>query len=252
MEPHLEHLQHVINALKGKKIIICADTNTHSPVWHSRERQYIGRGSEAEERKAQIECFLAQNTLNVENREGQPPTFSGPGGTSNIDITATLRGVIVDEWRVIEGASLSDHQLIVVKEKIGESRGSTTNEATTTGSLFRIRDRDVNWDRFRTHLVARAGTMDERMFAEEYARELCGLIERAAHECLGEYKTNSTNKYEWWNVGLALRRRFGSARRRWQRLRKKTGCATENARETFVKLRSEYRRAMAEAQESHF
>ncbi|GBP46668.1 Retrovirus-related Pol polyprotein from type-1 retrotransposable element R1 [Eumeta japonica] len=177
IEPHLEHLQHVINALKGKKIVICADTNTHSPVWHSRERQYIGRGSEAEERRTQLESFLAQNTLNVENREGQPPTYSGPGGTSNIDVTAMSRGIVVNEWKVIEGASLSDHQLIVAKVKIGEGWGSTTNEAATTGSLVRrFRDRDVNWDRFRTHLAARAEGMDERMSVEKYARELCGLI----------------------------------------------------------------------------
>ncbi|GBP97348.1 Retrovirus-related Pol polyprotein from type-1 retrotransposable element R1 [Eumeta japonica] len=253
IEPHLEHLQHIINVLKGKKIIICADTNTHSPVWHSREQQYIGRGSEAEERRAQMECFLAQNALNVENREGQPPTFSGPGGTSNIDITVTSRGVIVDDWKVIEGVSLSDHQLIVVEVNVGEGRGSTTSEVAATSSLLRrFRDRDVNWDRFRTRLKSCAGALDGRVSAEEYARELCALIERAAHECLGEYKTNSTNRYEWWNARLdALRRRFGSVRRRWQKY-KKTGRATENARVMFVRLRSEYRRAMAEAQESHF
>ncbi|GBP96302.1 Retrovirus-related Pol polyprotein from type-1 retrotransposable element R1 [Eumeta japonica] len=254
IEPHLEHLQHVLNVLKGKKIVICADTNTHSPVWHSRERQFIGRGSEAEERRAQMECFLSQNALNVENREGQPPTFSGPGGTSNIDVTITSRRVIVDDWKVIEGASLSDHQLIVVSVNIGEGRGSMTSEVAATNSLLRrFRDRDVNWDRFRTHLLSRAGALDERKSAEEYARDLCGIIERAAHACLGEYKSNSTKRYEWWNAKLdALRHRFGNARRKWQRLRKRTGRATENARETFVKSRSEYRRAMAEAQESHF
>ncbi|GBP42639.1 Retrovirus-related Pol polyprotein from type-1 retrotransposable element R1 [Eumeta japonica] len=168
-------------------MVICADTNTHSPLWHSQERQYVGRGNETEERRAQLECFLAQNTLHVENRKGQPPRFSGPGGTSKIDVTAISRGVRVEELRVIEDVNLSDHQLITIKLKIGAGRSYTTDEtAATNPTVRRYRDRDVNWNRFRAHLVARTGGLNDRMTAKEYANALCRIIVGAAHECLGD------------------------------------------------------------------
>ncbi|GBP93672.1 hypothetical protein EVAR_68138_1 [Eumeta japonica] len=61
------------------------------------EIHYIGRENEVKERKAQLECFLAQNALRVDSMEGQPLTFSGAGGISSIDVTSTTRGLKIED-----------------------------------------------------------------------------------------------------------------------------------------------------------
>ncbi|GBP87565.1 Retrovirus-related Pol polyprotein from type-1 retrotransposable element R1 [Eumeta japonica] len=87
IEPHLLQIERILERLKGKRIIICADTNVHSLLWFSETRQYVGRGHEAEERRTMLENLIAQHALIIHNVEGQPATFSGPAGSSNIDVT---------------------------------------------------------------------------------------------------------------------------------------------------------------------
>ncbi|GBP63881.1 Retrovirus-related Pol polyprotein from type-1 retrotransposable element R1 [Eumeta japonica] len=113
IDPHLEHLGSVLNALRGKRVIVGVDSNVHSAMWHCERRQYTGRGAEAEHRRQQMECFIAERSLMLHNREDQPATFAGARGESNIDLTLSTSGVAVNDWSVLEDASVSDHRLIV-------------------------------------------------------------------------------------------------------------------------------------------
>lgn len=99
--------------LEGKAIVICADTNAHSPLWYSERRQYTGRGRDADYRRREVQGFIASHGLAIANEENQPPTFSNALGQSNTDVTLS-RGVGVHEWRVWPGVSSSDYQLITL------------------------------------------------------------------------------------------------------------------------------------------
>ncbi|CAH2083507.1 unnamed protein product [Euphydryas editha] len=109
---HLEHLSYVMDRLGGTPVLIGVDSTAHSPLWFCERRQYSGRGPDIEHRKIQMESFILSRGLLIHNKQGQPPTFNGPNGPSNVDFRLSSRGVILKDWRVHEGASVNDHQLI--------------------------------------------------------------------------------------------------------------------------------------------
>lgn len=96
-------------ALEGKAIVICADTNAHSPLWYCERRQYTGRGLDDDYRCREVEGFIVSHGLAVANEENQPLTFLNSLGQSNIYVTLS-RGVGVHEWWVWPDVSCSDHQ----------------------------------------------------------------------------------------------------------------------------------------------
>ncbi|GBP96665.1 Retrovirus-related Pol polyprotein from type-1 retrotransposable element R1 [Eumeta japonica] len=154
IDPYLEHLGSVLNALRGKRVIVGVDSNVHSPMWHCERRQYTGRGAEAEHRRQQMECFIAERSLMLHNCEGQPATFAGARGESNIDLTLSTRGVAVNDWSVLEDASVSDHRLIVYRVD-GVVRSATCAEPME--EPVRFRDRGVDWDVFERTVQMRVG-----------------------------------------------------------------------------------------------
>lgn len=89
---HIAHLENVINLLSGKPIIIGVDSNAHSLIWHCDRRQYTGRGPDTEWRRRNMEGFILGMDLLLHNVSGQPPIFSGPNGSSNVDLTISTRG----------------------------------------------------------------------------------------------------------------------------------------------------------------
>ena len=86
---------------KGLCLIVGADTNAHSVLW----------GLETNRRGEILEDFLASRGLSVENA-GCRPTFVARGTQSCIDATFSLGNPGVENWRVIDEDSLSDHMLI--------------------------------------------------------------------------------------------------------------------------------------------
>ncbi|GBP84941.1 Putative 115 kDa protein in type-1 retrotransposable element R1DM [Eumeta japonica] len=61
-------------------VIVSVDINIYSPQWHSDARYWTGNSSKAEGRRAQLEGFITQCHLQVQNVEGQPYTFFDPKG----------------------------------------------------------------------------------------------------------------------------------------------------------------------------
>ncbi|CAG4983664.1 unnamed protein product [Parnassius apollo] len=150
---HLQHLTHVMDQLSGHPILIGVDSNTHSLMWHCERRQWAGRGPDTEYRKSQMEGFILGRNLLVHNVKGQPPTFHSPNGSSNVDITISTRSVRVAAWKVHEGVSVSDHQLITFGVILGDSRMYDGTEFSDNGCYFR--ERGVNWGGFCSTLHAR-------------------------------------------------------------------------------------------------
>ncbi|CAH2079232.1 unnamed protein product, partial [Iphiclides podalirius] len=100
IEPHILEVDRVLDHLQGKSAVIGVDANAHSPIWFSHQRHYTGRGQDAVNIRTQTEDFINGRGLIIGNREGQPYTFSGPNGDSNIDLTLTTRGAVVSDWKV--------------------------------------------------------------------------------------------------------------------------------------------------------
>ncbi|PZC70717.1 hypothetical protein B5X24_HaOG215013 [Helicoverpa armigera] len=256
ISPHLEHLARVLNTLRGCRVLVGADTNTHSPLWHSEQRHYIGRGGETTRRREAMEDFIMAHDLILHNVGNQPPTFATVNGESNIDVTLSTRGVRVDNWRVHEGASSSDHQLITFELGDPTRRRPSPTHARgqpSPGEPARFRDRGVDWEQFQCALQSRIGKLKwERpivLVCEEFTR----VIARTANDCLGTVGNRNERGYEWWNPALeSMRRGYNRARKHWQKAKKRPGRMADDAREECCMLRSKYRKAMEEAQLEFF
>lgn len=247
---HLEHLSYVMDRLAGSPVLIGMDSNAHSPLWFCERRQYSGRGPDTEHRKTQMESFIFSRGLLIHNEQGQPPTFCGPNGSSNVDLTLSTRGVAIKEWRVHEGASVSDHQLITFQMC---SSGTARQSDREPDVRIAFRERGVNWAYFRSTLSARMGKLDARQSANDLAKQYSELLTRTATRCLGYRRDREFGGYEWWTPELdRLRRTVNRARRSWQNSRRHNSKGDDVLREALHEARHEYKLAMKEAEVKHF
>lgn len=249
---HLQHLNHVLDQLAGQRVLVGMDSNAHSPLWHCERRQYVGRGADTEYRKTQMESFIFGRGLQIHNTAGQPPTFHGPNGYSNVDLTLSSRGIAVSEWKVNEGSSLSDHQLITFK--IGDDGMRTRPQITLPGDAVKsYRERGVDWTLFETTLQYRIGRLRVRRSAEEICEQYSEILTRTAENCLGTRKKADTGGYEWWTPELdSLSRVVYNARRAWQRSRRVGGDSESHLHDLLRSARSSYKSAMKDAELAHF
>ena len=87
---------------RGYALIIGMDSNCHSELF----------GLETNKRGEQLEDFIAQHNLKVENQR-KIPSFQATIGSSIIDMTLTARiSVSVKNWRVCTNPNFSDHNTI--------------------------------------------------------------------------------------------------------------------------------------------
>ncbi|CAB3258317.1 unnamed protein product [Arctia plantaginis] len=203
--------ERVLDVLRGEAVLICVDTNAHSPMWHSDQRHPSGRGREARRRREEMEALILSRDLLVHNRAGQPHTFSSENGESNIDVTISTRGVRTEDWKVIEDAIESDHRLIRFELPGRRVGGPTPIAEPLAGTPVRYRERGVDWDRFRNMISHHAGRVDWGKPAEVISRRFTDMVVRAAVECLGvRGEGNTTRGYERWSPALEALRREGA------------------------------------------
>ncbi|RVE43182.1 hypothetical protein evm_012170 [Chilo suppressalis] len=74
---HILNLEGVLDHLADKPVLICVDSNTHSPMWFCEERQYTGRGRDTEYRRNHMDGFILSRNLRIHNEPDQSNTFSG-------------------------------------------------------------------------------------------------------------------------------------------------------------------------------
>lgn len=251
---HLQHLGTVLDQLAGQHILVAMDSNAHSPLWYCEQRQYVGRGPDTEYRKSQMEGFILGRGLLIHNVEGQPPTFHGPNGQSNVDLTLSNRGLAVSQWTVHEGVSLSDHQMITFEVGTSTARtGGRAGEERTTVKSVSFREKGVDYERFRNVLHNKMGRLQTWKPAQEICSQYTDIVTRAAEACLGKRGRKDTGGYEWWTPELEkLRHKVYNARRAWQHARKVKDTRVEERLETLHAARNSYKTAMREAEVAYF
>lgn len=246
---HLQHLTYVLDQLIGHRILVGMDSNAHSPLWHCERRQYVGRGPDTEYRRTQMEGFILGRGLLIHNVEDQPPTFHGPNGQSNVDLTLTNRGVTVSQWTVHEGASLSDHQLITFV--VGSLEARQREQQREPVECYR--ERGVNWSRFRGVLQHRMGRLRTWKPAANICEQYTDILARTAQDCLGHRKKADNCGFEWWTPELdKLRHVAGKARRAWQHSRKLASSQESELHDALRSARLQYKAAMRQTELDYF
>jgi hypothetical protein len=103
----------------GGRILIAADSNARSTMWHDAITKSRGR---------KLEKYLVCKHLHIMNKESERPNFHNSRGTSNIDLTITNNKLIaaVSEWEISAEKSLSNHNYM--KYKIVKGANSHNND----------------------------------------------------------------------------------------------------------------------------
>ncbi|GBP42616.1 Retrovirus-related Pol polyprotein from type-1 retrotransposable element R1 [Eumeta japonica] len=197
-----------------------------------------------------MEGFICGLGLVLHNREGQTATFAGPRGESNVDLTLTTRGVIIEDWTMHVGTSSSDHRLIAYR--VGGAEKPVAR-AQPAGEPARFRDRRVDWSEFESVVYDRIGCIPWGAPAAVVAESFTDVIIRSGRACLGERKMNEYYGYEWWNAELELLRRTTARKRKvWQKSRSVERVRESTARSEFLVMRSRYRRTMRKSQTIYY
>jgi len=145
--------------------IIGADTNGHSPRWHSKDLDQRGRI---------VEDFINDFNLSVINTAGNIDTYARHDmGSANIDVTLSTQGMVdgVKGW-LVSDVTDSDHRLLSYTVDMAPPRVRRENK--------RFDVKRANWDLFTQELSRSALTVQSTAGIEEHASSLTNAIVAAA------------------------------------------------------------------------
>ena len=202
-------LGHALARLRGADIIIGLDWNACSTMWGSTNTNDEGEA---------IEDFMAQHSLKLLNQITNIYTYQSNRGSSNIDITLA-RGQItrrVQNWRVEDGWTLSDHRVIVFNIN---SKMSQTDQVLYNKPRYKTRLR--NYEVFNNNLRRGLAVMPLPLTTEGEINECVSVLEtsiqKTADETLKKPKIIARS-VPWWSAALTgLRKATHAARRDFQR-----------------------------------
>ncbi|XP_063623904.1 uncharacterized protein LOC134795903 [Cydia splendana] len=247
MEPHLEQLEKIAKELEPRRWIIGGDFNAKSTWWGS--PVVDGRGE-------QLSNTLDELGLHILNR-GDTPTFDTTRGdrhlTSYVDVTACSIDILdlVDDWRVDQGLTSSDHNGILFKVKLTKLVGITVHRTTR-----KFNTKKANWSEFHAKLKqllleykiekSEIENIDNNTQIEKTVHEFNTAIHEACESSMPKKKTVQRLTLPWWSETLAKMKKEVATKKR--RIR----CAAPVRRSIvvaeYVKHKEEYELAAAKAQ----
>ncbi|KAE9521342.1 hypothetical protein AGLY_018256 [Aphis glycines] len=202
----------------GTETIIGADTNGHSPRWHSVDLNQRGRI---------VEDLIDDYNLNIVNAPGHLDTYSRHGmGSSNIDVTLSTQATAcnITGW-LVSDATDSDHRLLsfnlcIMTYKTQESERYDTSRA--------------DWDRFSQELARSVLTVQTAAGLDVHASTLTDAITTAAKKAIPIRTGRRWNikRQPWWTDRLtSMRKKLNLAKRQGLML---------HDRQAYNRLRNDY------------
>lgn len=239
IEPYMEHLNKIIVALRGRKIIIGMDANANSPLWNSEYLDFKGE---------ELETLVLQHNLTILNEANQPPTFQNIHGKSNIDVTLATLGCAqnIKNWRVREGwLTCGDHNMITFELAMG-APGITSK--ITSRFLITKADWNIFDNVLKDNVQSRALDLENRDSIDSAVLDLEGSIIGACNIAIPR-KRYYTRSVPWWTPELTLlRKEVNKARKRYQKCRNEM--AKNRFREAHRQIRRKYQNCMYKAKQT--
>ncbi|CAK9811752.1 Retrovirus-related Pol polyprotein from type-1 retrotransposable element R1 (Fragment) [Anthophora quadrimaculata] len=192
IEPILDIVEKMIQRITDQRIVITVDANAKSSTWYSDTTDDKGKA---------IEEFALANKLYILNRNGQPPTYMGPSGTSNIDLTLVSENMlnIVTDWHVSVENTTSDHNLIIFECAIRDQK----NRKWMKNDGYNIKR--ACWDKF--HELARTKFNEQTIGSitnaepDESVRIFNKILKNCCDKAIPKRK-QCENSVPWWNKDL--------------------------------------------------
>lgn len=231
VEPYLTELENMINKIgANKRIIICADCNSHSTAWFS---------SYTDARGERVEEFIASNSLILVNEMNNTTTYDSQTGRTNIDITLASTSIYkkIQKWCVLPNYTFSDHNAILfqISDINQSSRISIKDE-----KVYNIKK--ANWDVFadkvreffNDEIKLRLKTDKPEIAVSIFTDNLQKVCDTSISI---KSKKRITKAVPWWTPELGrLRRQVMTARKCLRETRK--GGNTEQIEDANIKYRN--------------
>lgn len=242
IEPHLDKLDSILNFYKDKYVVIAADVNARSFMWHN---------TLDNDRGQKLETFMLIKDITLHNVESEITTFENARGQkSNIDVTMSAgRQMEVFDWTISRQSFLSDHRLITFSIESLVQRRSSPGGTSGHDLRPKINLRNIDWRVFDATLNVDLGmseNFDERSL-DGKVEELTRILQRAEHDSAPLYKSNRITP-RWWSRELdELRQEKTQKERKLQKARKKYGPEHEftlGLRLEFSRSRTKYVNAL--------
>lgn len=204
IQSHIRKTRCILRDMGDRPVLIVADANAKSALWHS---------DRMDDRGQEIELLIAEADLEVINRPNNPPTYHGRAGAmTNIDITLVNQRLArrVEQWMVEEGQTSSDHNLIhfTITSEHREAGNTTVDRRN-----YNLRR--ANWDLLRRRFLEQPPVMEGR--ADDMAKDLVKKIKDAMNAAIPRMKSvNRFLKSSWADHLSGLRAAARRLRRRYQ------------------------------------
>lgn len=242
LDPHLLALERLVVAHHDKRLFVAGDFNAHSIVWGPQPTD--ARGTSVLE-------MIVRLDLTLHNDPNSKPTFCSTNGKSWIDLLLThnVEDGHVQNWRISDRISMSDHQLM--EFEIGARKGfaSPPSKRWDTSNL--------NWLSLRQGLLELSLSPDT---LDPSAWDLDDLVLtinlRLEELCFQNRRGHSSGSRRrqpiWWTANLREQRsRLRALRRRFQATTDDP--ALRLARKTFFKKEmAAFKRSVSDAKKKSF
>ncbi|KAJ2943479.1 hypothetical protein O0L34_g16587 [Tuta absoluta] len=198
IEPYINEIENIKNKVNVPLFLMGGDFNAWSTWWGSVKEDYRGEI---------LAGSLNDFGMHVLN-EGDTPTFDtirgGKQFQSHVDITSCTHDLLhaIDDWKIEEGLTSSDHNAITFRLALGAPRSGrpckTTRKYNTRKAKWidftdtlkeKLREKQISRE-----FVERIKTTEE---LEEVVREYTRSIEATCDRNIPKVKTKQTTKLPW-------------------------------------------------------
>ncbi|KAI5703858.1 hypothetical protein M8J76_007107 [Diaphorina citri] len=214
MEAALIKLERILDETAGGHVLIGADVNARSSLWHDNSNSAPSWGRSCR-RGALLERVIASHGLVVHNAPDQPATFENHEGATNIDITFSTPGFPLDviNWKVEPDAVDCLHRLISFE--LATSRSPLISPPT------RYNLRDVDWTNFRAAIHSKLqqdphlpdDTSPEGRI-DAVVQSITQLYQEACEETMQRTRLPRSKRTIWWSRSLERMKSQGTRLRR--------------------------------------
>jgi hypothetical protein len=207
IDPFIVDLEDMYRTLGKRKLIMGMDANSKNDLWYS---------DHTDERGESLEEVIFNSDMYILNEPDNPPTFNGPCGTSNIDLTISNSKFVkfLSGWKVHANKISSDHQLITFE--VGKQ---IIREQGRKRFIFR----KANWEKCQQELTKQLWHVENIPWTptadcvEKRAEGITKAIQHTMSKCIPVARSKPS-KNPWWNDELnELKRSVEIKRKIFQR-----------------------------------
>ena len=206
IQPYLNRIRLICNAYRSKRIILTADANAKSTLWDS---------PITDKRGDELVALIMELNLEIVNQPGHLPTFCNEtGAEAFLDVTLATKDVIheISDWRVGDGLTVSDHNLILFS--IG---GKSLNIMKENENHYNLSK--TNWEK--TARLINPPEIYSGCNIDDIASQITANIQEALSKSTPKIRSNKKNgNTNFWNMKLEnLRQDMRIKRRKYQKCR---------------------------------